>query len=329
MYPELFELPIVHITVKSYGTMMVIGFLMAVWLMRRLARKSGHNPDAITNAALYALISGVVGARLFYVIHYFDHFKDNLLSVFATWNGGLEYLGGVFAAIVVLLIYLYTQKMPVRQTLDILVIGLMLGLAFGRIGCFLNGCCYGRPTDCPMGIHFPYHSPAYISQAYPDEKRDRYEPQLELPKEYFGIAGEEGTSWHPVTRDEDKFSYPAYLKPKDLLTPEEKEAVTHGQYRCRAVHPTQIYSSGNGFILCGILLLFWSRFRDKWPGATMGLMFILYGATRFGLEILRDDNPHESAFWTLYKGGTVSQNLGIYMIITGILLMILFSKKKT
>ena len=82
-------------TIKSYGTMMVIGFLVAIYIIRRLSRDITPDPQMITNAALYSLIAGVVGARVFYVIHYYDKFKDRLIDVFAIWQGGLELLGGV------------------------------------------------------------------------------------------------------------------------------------------------------------------------------------------------------------------------------------------
>ena len=68
MYPELFELPFIGITVKTYGLIMVIGFMVAVFVMRKLAVKEWENPDYITNVALYALLTGIIGARFFYVV---------------------------------------------------------------------------------------------------------------------------------------------------------------------------------------------------------------------------------------------------------------------
>ena len=73
MHPELFKLPFVYLTVKSYGLMMVIGFILAISLIRRLSRNITPDPQMITNAALYSLIAGVVGSRIFYVIHYFNN----------------------------------------------------------------------------------------------------------------------------------------------------------------------------------------------------------------------------------------------------------------
>jgi len=319
VHPELFEIPFVHLTVKSYGLMMVIGFLACVSLISRLSRDFTANPQHITNAALYALVGGVIGARLFFVLHYFDKFRSNLLEVFAIWQGGLELAGGVFTAIIIILLYIWYNKLPVRRYLDVLAIGLMLALVFGRIGCFLNGCCYGKPTELPWAVRFPYNSIAYISQINPDLERNRLEPQLILPKEeYLDYLGTNG-KWYPK-RYED-------------LTVKQKIEVTEGKYRCLPVHPTQLYSSGMAAFWCLMLYLFWrrakkaelsgntGRFLTK-PGLTFALMFIVYGTTRFFMEYLRDDNPFE------FDGLTISQNICIIMVLMGLILMVIFNKMK-
>ena len=314
MYPELFELPFIHITVKTYGVMMVIGFLAAMLLMRKMAVRTGDNPDYITNAALYALIAGVIGARVFFVVHHFSEFRGSPASVFALWRGGLEFVGGVIVAVIVTLAYLLKNKLSVRKYMDILAVGLMLGLAFGRIGCFFSGCCFGKPAEVPWAIRFPYGSNAYNSQIFANPQRDRLKPRLELPEDFF---------YHFIGEDEKR------LKPFGLLTLDEKEAVTKGIYRCLPVHPSQFYSSANAIFLCALLYLFWRKFSQTRPGCTLGLMFVLYGITRFGLEYLRDDNPFEEAWWAIYKGGTISQNLGIYMAVLGVILMTIFRRQNS
>ncbi len=321
MFPELFEIPFVHLTVKSYGLMMVIGFLACVSLIRHLSRDFTPNPQLITNAALYALVGGVVGARLFFVVHYFDKFRSNPLEVFAIWQGGLELAGGVVAAIIVILFYLRYHKLPIRRYLDVLAAGLMLALVFGRIGCFLNGCCYGKPTELPWGLRFPYYSFAYHSQIEPDLDRNRSEPHLELPDEFFGYTDEKGNQY-------------SGLKPYQYLTVKQKIEVTEGKYRCLPVHPTQLYSSGIAAFWCLMLYLIWRRAKKAElagssrklftkPGYIFALMFIVYGITRFLMEYLRDDNPFE------FDGLTISQNISIAMIVLGVILMAIFKMVKT
>lgn len=311
MFPELFEIPFIHVTLKSYGLMMVIGFLAAVSLIRHLSRNITPDPQLITNAALYSLIGGVVGARLFYVIHYFEHFKQNPASVFAIWHGGLELLGGVILAITIIFFYLLYHKLPIRQYLDILAIALMLALVFGRIGCLLNGCCFGKPTELPWAVRFPYNSIAYLSQVNPDLERNRSAPQLELPPEYLSYIDNDGNR-HTKTYEE--------------LTEQQKIEVTTGKYRCLPVHPTQLYTSAGAAVLCLILYFFWRRSQNAGssktagkiftePGSTFALMFALYGLTRFFIEFLRDDNRFE------IDGLTISQLIGIAMIIFGTTLM--------
>jgi len=316
MHPELIEIPLVHLTVKSYGLMMVVGFLAAVTLIRLLSRSFTEDPQHITNAALYSLVAGIVGARVFFVVHYFDSFRDEPLSVFAIWKGGLELLGGVLLAIAVILLYIRYHKLPLRHYLDVLAVGLMLALVFGRIGCFLNGCCYGRPTELPWGVRFPYGSFAYRSQVQADPERGRMEPHLHLPPDYFGYFDEDG-------------NYQPGLKPWKSLSPQQQEQVTGGAYRCLPVHPTQLYTSASAALLCVILYGFWRRSRRAEqigkhafatrPGSVFSLMFIFYGVMRFLMELARDDNPFEIDHLT------IAQLLGIGLVILGALLLTFFA----
>jgi phosphatidylglycerol:prolipoprotein diacylglycerol transferase len=320
MYPEFFEIPILHLTIKSYGLMMVVGFLAAVTVIRYLSRPFTRDPQIITNAALYALIAGVVGARMFFVIHYPGHFRgEPWWSVAAIWNGGLELIGGVVAAILVIVLYGRYHQVPIRHYLDVLAIGLAAALVFGRIGCFLNGCCYGKPTDLPWGVRFPYGSFSYSSQVSPDLHRHRPQPYFTLPPGYFGYTN-------------DKGEYFSDLKPAQYLTPEQRELVTKGPYLALPVHPTQLYSSASAGLLGLILYGFWRRARRAEalgryplltkPGSVFSLMFILYAIKRFSMEMIRDDNPFEMA------GLTISQLLSIALAVLGILLVIYFTVSK-
>lgn len=294
--------------------MMVIGFLVASFVIQRLSRRAGLDPLIITNAALYCLIAGVIGARIFFVLHHYREFQGDFLKVFEIWNGGLEFLGGVILAVVFLAYYLRRAGMPIKRVLDILAMGLMLALVFGRMGCILNGCCWGKPTTLPWGIHFPYGSFAYTSQINTNPARGRDEPHLKIPLQEYCYHSETDDVWYP--------------KPIEELTDAQQEAVTHGPYRCLPVHPSQAYASLSALMIACILYGLWERGRAKpnslfgRPGMGFAFMFVLYGLARFLLELTRDDNPFEWAFLT------VSQILGLVLIAGGTILMVVFARQE-
>ena len=319
MHPELFRIPFTQLTVKSYGVLMVCGFICAIYIIRRLSRGMGENAEHVTTAALYSLIAGVVGARIFYVIHYWRQFKGKgLIELFAVWKGGLELLGGVLLAILIIVLYLRAKKLPVRRYLDILGVGLMLALAFGRLGCFFNGCCFGKPANSFISVRFPYGSLAYESQVRPDPARNRQKPYIELPPDFFDYVMEDSAF---------------YLKPFDKLTPQQKFEVIEGPYRPLPVWPTQLFESASALVAAILLYLHRKKgialqnsggtlpvlFR---PGVTFALMFIIYGSMRFFIEFLRDDNPIQP------DGLTVSQNLSIALVLANLFLIWLFAKMK-
>lgn len=325
MHPELFEIPFINLIIRSFGMMLVIGFIAGFFLLRRLGRKITSDPQLITNLALYCLIAGVVGARVFYTVHHFEDLQRSWVAVFAVWHGGLEFYGGVIFAVPVIILYTRHFKLPIRQCLDIIAIALMLGLSLGRLGCFLNGCCFGKPTDLPWALRFPYNSFAYISQINAWPERNRPEPYLNLPRDEYLSFVDKHEKWYPKSREE--------------LTEEQKFEVTEGKYRSLRIHPTQLYSSANAALLCLLLYLFRRRSQKAAgpanarqllarPGQTFAMALVLYGITRFMLEYLRDDNPFEYAWWALYKGGTVSQNLSIYLVSVGVILMAVFQLAK-
>lgn len=305
MFPEILKIPFTDMTVKSYGTMMVVGFMVAVAVMRRLSLRDGLDPLLITNASLYSLIAGVVGARIFFVVHYYDGFRDHPWDALKIWQGGLEFLGGVVLALLFIGFYLRRNKMPVRRCLDVMAVGLMIALAFGRVGCLLNGCCFGKPTTLPWAIHFPYGSYAYTSQINPNAERGRTESHLRIPRHEYCVLDE--GRWYP--------------RALDSLTTQQQLDVTEGKYRCLSVHPSQVYSSLTSLLLSGVLYLFWSRAQRRRatdaparlvrPGQTFGLMLALYGIVRFLLELSRDDNPYE------YGHLTISQIMGVGLLVVG------------
>jgi phosphatidylglycerol:prolipoprotein diacylglycerol transferase len=104
---------------------------------------------------LVTLVSGVIGARALYVIEHIDEFRGGWGSMLAIWQGGLTLYGGIAAGALIGLLMAKRMGMPVWSVADALTPSVALGTMFGRIGCFLNGCCYGKPTKLPWGVIYP------------------------------------------------------------------------------------------------------------------------------------------------------------------------------
>lgn len=175
MHPVLFRLP-AGLTITSYGFMMMVGFLTGVWLAMKRASRVKANPDVLLDLSFPVLVAGVLGARIFYVAHYwrtqFADLPNRWLAIIDIRAGGLEFLGGFLGATAAIIAYLLIKRLSLRMYLDIIAPAAMWGLAFGRIGCFLNGCCFGGPCTVPHGdepryawaVRFPYGSPAHVRE---------------------------------------------------------------------------------------------------------------------------------------------------------------------
>jgi phosphatidylglycerol---prolipoprotein diacylglyceryl transferase len=158
MYPEICSIG--PVTIYSYGLMLVLAFSAAVFLACRYAKAYGTDPDIIFNFAFIGFVCGVVGARIFYVIENIPQYLKNPLEIIMFSHGGLSWFGGLILGSFAGALYLKKKKFPIYKALDILMPFLALGQAIGRIGCLLNGCCYGRASG--SGIYFPLHQAQLI-----------------------------------------------------------------------------------------------------------------------------------------------------------------------
>jgi phosphatidylglycerol:prolipoprotein diacylglycerol transferase len=153
MLPEIAHWGFLHI--RSYGLMLAIAFLVGTWLALREARRLGIDEDKLVGVILVTLIASIFGARALYVLEHVDQFRREWGSVLALWQGGLTLYGGIIAGTIAGLLTAKRSGLPMWKVADVLAPSLALGTAFGRVGCFLNGCCYGRPTTLPWGVVFP------------------------------------------------------------------------------------------------------------------------------------------------------------------------------
>ena len=153
MFPELFHLGPVHL--RSFGTLMAVAFLVGTWLGLREAKRMSLDEDGFVNVILLTLVASILGARALYVIEHLGEFRRSWGSVWALWEGGLTLYGGIVAGTFGGLTAAARMGLPRWRVADALTPSLAIGAMFGRIGCFLNGCCYGHPTLVPWGVKFP------------------------------------------------------------------------------------------------------------------------------------------------------------------------------
>ena len=149
----------------GYGFMMFVGFVAAGWTAIRRGRLVGIEKDVIWDVCLWVLVGGVGGARLFYIVQYRESvFKgaqspgDYLVALFNLREGGLVLYGGITLALAAFVLFCWRRKLSPLLMTDIIMPSFFIGLAFGRLGCFMNGCCYGDRCDLPWAIPFPLGS---------------------------------------------------------------------------------------------------------------------------------------------------------------------------
>ena len=141
------------LTVHSYGLMIALGILVCVFMGMYRARKYGYKDEAVLDIAIFGILSGFVGAKLLYVLVEFDSFLENPMDVLG--SEGFVVYGGIIVGALVGILYCRIKKLPCWEYFDLLAPSIAVAQGFGRIGCFLAGCCYGRPTDAFWGVTFP------------------------------------------------------------------------------------------------------------------------------------------------------------------------------
>jgi phosphatidylglycerol:prolipoprotein diacylglycerol transferase len=139
--------------------MAALGFIAALLVGILFAKKTPlmRDLDDLINFSLWLIFLGFLGARIFYVIQFWDEFRHQLLDIILIQrHTGFVWYGGMIASGLYILWFAWQRKLNLRELLDYLTPAVILGHAFGRIGCFLYGCCYGKVTEFKYGVHFPF-----------------------------------------------------------------------------------------------------------------------------------------------------------------------------
>ena len=268
--------------------MAALGVCAAYLMVKKNRDYAKVSSDQVADIIFLLIVSGVIGARIFYIISYFDQFKysyikgvkvlnstpEMVLEMLKIYNGGLVFYGGFICAVIAMIIYCRKKKLDFWMITDMCVPGLALGHLFGRIGCFLNGCCYGKPTEMPFAITYPAGTP----------------PALK---------------------------YPDMAQQKIIQIGEGLQTVCPSLH----LHPVQLYE-----VLCNLILVLLLNFTLKKlkRGQNLALYIFLYGIIRFSDEFFRGDHKTADLFFGIF---TPAQFIGLFLIPIGAGLFFYFQKK--
>ncbi len=171
MHPDLFSIG--SITIHTYGIFVAGGIFSGVFLAMKLAEKEGISSTIISDMCFWMVISAILGARLVYVLMNLRYYLRFPLDILQIWKGGLVFSGGLITACFVGGWYIKKYRLSFWLVGDIIAPSVALGQAIGRIGCFMAGCCYGKPTDVPWAVTFhnpnslaPLNVPLHPTQLY-------------------------------------------------------------------------------------------------------------------------------------------------------------------
>jgi len=172
VHPDAFKIG--SFAVHWYGVLVALGFIAGLWTAGRRGKLIGIDPDKVHDIGPWLILGGVGGGRVLYVISYWNEKFAGApwTEVFAIWRGGLVFYGGLIGATLAGMGYVWFKKLPLWKIADILAPSIALGYAFGRIGCLMNGCCFGRACELPWAIHFPADHATHGARVHPTEIYD-------------------------------------------------------------------------------------------------------------------------------------------------------------
>lgn len=339
--------------IRGYGVMVLLGVVSGLGMLSFLANRLGLHPDFSMSLILYLFIPGILGGRSWYVIQKWSQFAIFHRDASVDWGatishilkfteGGLVIYGALIGSLLGCLIFITRRKLPRLATLDLVVPAMMVGMFFGRLGCFMNGCCFGGLCDAqPLGVTFPAGSPPYmqhVDQGFmfdqplannwgltadvsPRQKGlwklvVKTVAQQSVAQDAGLVQGQElvvsprlnDSAWIEYLRKE-LFSESAFLvhdgKSQRLIG-----SIAIGDMPPRSLHiyPTQLLSSVTAGLICLFLLAYYPYRRHD--GQVLAMFLALYGCARFLLEWVRNDELGQ-----LQTNLTVSQ-LGSIVAVT-------------
>ena len=326
------------IPIRGYGLMLLLAVTSGLGLALRRGKVLNLDTDTILALAFWLFCGGIVGARAFYVIQKWDEFRrpslgETLWKIVQFTEGGLVVFGALIGALIALVLFARLRKYPILPLGDLVLPSFLVGQSIGRIGCLLNGCCFGGVCDAPLpSIQFPHGSLPYIQQLSTSEllgAHIRTDPKtgrttidsidsgsqaerigwrvgheirslrvVQLPR-----SPHAATDPVPIGIEADVNGTPYFAGPSEL----PKWSLS--------THPAQLYSALDAAFLAGLLWFLWPRLcRD---GVILGLGLGLHAVSRFLLEWIRTDEA--PVFGTPF---TISQCVSLLLFLAGIGLLV-------
>lgn len=293
----------IGLPIRGYGVMVLTGLVIGIAITVYRGKRLGIEPDTIVGLGFWMMLTGVLGARIFYVVQKWQEF-NSIPEIFQLTEGGLVIYGGVVGGLIAGAVYCLKHQLKILAMADLIAPGFLIGLCFGRLGCLLHGCCFGGvcEVELPM-IRFPHGSVPFQAQLATGELLGIKTESGRVPRKivevdagsaaeklgiqptgylesilFNGIQPEPGSDptaplavFAEVTVDGQRFTFlPSDLPALSLPT-----------------HPSQIYSAINALLLCG-LIWFLQPIPSR-DGVTFCVAILLYALSRFLLEGVRSD----------------------------------------
>lgn len=296
-----------RITIGAYGFLLAVAFFAGVYLAQRRGRREGFTDKDISILSIGIIAAALIGSKLFFYI--FEKPPASFKEILTPWRGGLVIYGGIITAAICSWFIIRRRKLSPGKIFDTFTPSIALGIFFGRIGCFLAGCCYGNATTAFTGIHFPVKAKVYSHLLRIIHNPENYEAAWSgIPELYRPILANSPDS--PLMQ---VFS-------QSPLAPLQQHLVNHQCYTV-PVHPSQLYSSFSGLVAF-IALSFLYRKR-KFEGEVFLWFIMYYSVSRFLLETTRIDTPRE-LFLGLFS---LSQALGVLLFPAALICTLLLRKR--
>lgn len=334
---------ILGLPIRGYGVLVLFGLLSGIGITIYRGRSLGISPDIIISLAFWMMVGGVGGARIFYVVQKWEEFSDKafadrLLAIVKLTEGGLVIYGGMIGGILAAMAFCYKYRQPIRAIGDLVAPAFLIGLAFGRIGCLMNGCCFGGIcTENLPTIQFPQGSGPYLVQLESgkllgiERAAQSSSNESTIAKvEPGGLAAEAGIQPGSKLQKIEVYNVPFDPNSDPAAPPKVAAEVrldssvvgfssTQLPSHSLPVHPSQVYAAINAALLCW--LIWCIQPLPSRDGMTFLIAILISAGSRFLEEGIRSDEGGQ-----LGTSLSIAQWISLIAAATALVLILLLRK---